>query len=230
MPRFVHFLYLIPLSLGALVSVRTFKHTWPQAFRYFSFFLWGTLLMEFFAIAWKLWLHDLGNWTYSKSNSWIYNLYYLPEYVFYIFFYSITLEYSKVRNRILFSMAVLFLVISIVNLLFFQGLSQLNTYTIIAGNMCVLYCALAYFRQGLQKVVSVKPVNDPLFWISVGAFIFHSATLPFFIFINYLNSVNLSLAIALFNIVLLLNIAMHTFYLIAFLCPTQYRKKPSLQY
>lgn len=227
MPRFVHYLYLIPLSIGAIVSLRTFRPRWPRAYRYFSLFLCGTLVMELFAVSWKLWLHNAGSWNYTKSNSWIYNVYYLPEYLSYFLFYYMALTYDKNRMWIFITIGVVFLVIGFANLLFFQGLFQLDTYTIVCGNLGVLYCALAYFKQELQRKVPVRPVTDPLFWISTGAFIFHSVSLPYFIFINFLSRTNLSLAITLFNILLFLNIVMHTFYLTAFLCQNPYQKRSS---
>lgn len=227
MPRFVHFLYLVPLSIGAIVSLRSFQPQWPRAYRVFSLFLCVTLLMELFAISWKLWLHDAGGWNYTKSNSWIYNLYYLPEYLTYFFFYFMMPSNNYTQKKILTGISVLFLIVGLSNLFIFQGLFQLDSYTIVCGNMGVLYCVLTYFKEELKRKIPVRPATDPLFWISTGAFLFHSVSLPYFIFINYLSRANLSLAISLFNILLSLNIVMYSFYLIAFVCPSQYQKKYS---
>jgi hypothetical protein len=225
MPRFVHFLYLIPLSLGAVISLRAFRYSWPRAYRFFSLFLIGTLASELFAISWKLYLHDTKWWHYSKSNIWIYNVYYILECVFYFGFYYAVLGGETVRKKTVLWISSLFLAGASYNLFFLQGIYQLGTYTIIAGNVGVLGFTLLYFRQELRKPVVSRPAKDPLFWISVSAFLFNAVSLPYFIFINYLSRTNLTLAIALFNIVLWLNIIMYTLFVIAFTCKRPFPKK-----
>jgi hypothetical protein len=222
MPRFVYFLYLLPLALGAMISLKTFRLSWPRPYQLFSLFLIGTLIMELFAISWKLWLHYTSWWHYSKSNLWIYNLYYIPQYLFYFLFYYRALEKRTIKQNKVLVISLLYLAGSIINVTVIQGSNQLNTYTIVGGNLGVLFFALHYFKQELQRKPPTRVVQDPLFWISTGAFIFHTVSLPYFVYINYLSRTNLPLAIALFNIILILNIFMHSLYLIAFLC-----KKPS---
>ncbi len=225
MPRFVHFLYLVPLGLGAIISLRTFRQLWPRPFRQFSIFLLGTFLMELFAISWKLWLHDTKGWHYSKANTWIYNVYYIPEYLFYFLFYYYA-PIPKIIGRGLFlTVCAIFFCGSVFNLFFIQGFFQLDTYTIVAGNIGVLIMTLTYFIWELKHGYPKGITRSPLFWISIGALIFHMASLPYFVFINYLSRSNLPLAIALFNILLVLNIFMHSMYLVTFLCKQPSQKK-----
>jgi len=229
MPRFVHYLYLVPLGLGAMISLRAFRLSWPRPYRLFSIFLVGTFMMELVAISWKLWLYQTTYWHYSKSNGWIYNLYYTPEYIFYLLFFYRVLEKNIVNRKIVFAACGLYIVLGIVNLLFIQRCYKLNTYSIIGGNIIVIFLTLLYFKQELQRTTPIRAVEDPLFWISIGAFIFHTVSLPYFIFINYLIRNNLSLAVTLFNILLFLNTLLYSLYLTAFLCKTPYQKKHTLQ-
>jgi hypothetical protein len=182
--------------------------------------------MESLAISWKLWLYRTPWWHYPKSNLWIYNLYYIPGYSFYFLFYYRALENKTIGRRKFMTVCLLYYTGAIINILFIQGLYQLDTYTIIGGNLGVLFFALHYFKQELQRKPPERAGKDPLFWISTGAFIFHTATIPYFIFINHLSRTNLSLAITLFKIVLVLNVFMYTLYLIAFLCNRPFLKKP----
>ncbi|MBO9573379.1 MAG: hypothetical protein J7497_14400, partial [Chitinophagaceae bacterium] len=86
MPKFIQFLYLIPLALSAVISLKAFRLSWPRAFQLFSIFLIGTLLVELFAVNWKSWMYETTWWSYANSNIWVYNIYYLPSYlVYYIF-------------------------------------------------------------------------------------------------------------------------------------------------
>jgi len=225
MPRFVHFLYFIPLALTAVISLKAFRQSWPRAFQLFSIFIIGSLLLEIFSISWKLWIYKTPWWEYSQNNLWIYNLSYTPCYLFYFLFYYRALDAGIIKRSTFFAISSSFIVVSISNLIFFQGLFKLDTYTIITGNLGILFFSLHYFKQELQKKVPVKVIKEPLFWISLGAFIFHTGSLPYFVCINHLSNNNMTLAVALFNILLVLNFFLQTSYLIAFLCRTPYQKK-----
>jgi hypothetical protein len=226
MPKFVQYLYLIPLALSAVISLKAFRLSWPRAFQLFAIFLIGTLLIELFAVNWKLWMYETTWWKYTKSNTWIYNLYYLPNYFFYYIFYYKVLEPGVIKKSFVQAVCFLFLTGSVINLFFIQGFIQLDTYTVIAGNLGVLFFSLHYFKQELQKKQPGNVSYDPLFWISLGAFIFHTASLPYFVFFNYLNRTNLHLSVVLIRILLVLNFFMQTSYLIAFLCCSPFQKKP----
>lgn len=224
MQRFVHYLYLIPLMLAALYSLTVFGRGWAKPYKMFSLFLLLTLGMETFAICWKLFLYHTAYWGFSRSNLWIYNLYIVPEYLFYLWFFANLLESRRIKRYAL-GFAILYFLFCLFNITFLQSFFQLNTYSIIFGAALVLYMTVFYFLQELNRKMPVKVEKDPLFWISLGAFIFHSVSLPYFIFINYLSRTNISLAIALFNILLALNVLMYLFYLIAFTCNSRFRKR-----
>lgn len=226
MPRFAHFLYLIPLTISALISVKAFFRGWAISFRWFSVFLLATMVVELFAVGWKLSLHQTAYWNFPKSNLWIYNIYIIPEYLFYLVFFCKVLEKERVKN-IGWPLGLTYFLFGMVNIWFVQGIEELNTYTIIFGGLIAVVFAAAYFIQELNRKVPFPVQGQPIFWISLGVLIFHSVSLPNFIFINYLSRNNLPLAIALFNILLLLNILMYSFYLIAFLCLKPIPKKLS---
>ncbi|MBO9566103.1 MAG: hypothetical protein J7621_25235, partial [Niastella sp.] len=135
------------------------------------------------------------------------------------------LEPGMIKKSLVQAICFLFLAGSVINLFFIQGFFQLDTYTIIAGNLGVLFFSLHYFKQELQKKQPDNVSRDPLFWISLGAFIFHTASLPYFVFFNYLNRTNMQLSAILIRIVLVLNFFMQTSYLIAFLCRNPSQKK-----
>ena len=229
MLRFAHFLYLVPLTIGALVSLRVFVKGWAKPFRWFSIFLLTTMVVEWIAVCWKLFLHQTPYWDLPKSNLWIYNIYIIPEYFFYIVFYFKTLEGDRIKKNVL-PLGLLYLIFGTANLIFIQDMAQLDTYTIIFGGVIVVILSAMYFMQELKRKIPIVVQKQPLFWISLGAFLFHSVSLPYFIFINYLSRTNLPLAIALFNILLVLNILMYSFYLIAFLCHNPIRKKLSSRF
>jgi hypothetical protein len=223
MPNFVHYVYLIPLLLSVICNFKSFRNKWARPYRLFSIFLIVTLLMELFAISWKLFLHQTAYWGYTNSNLWIYNLYLTPQYLFYFYFFSSVLD-SKLLSANKKPIIIIYAFAGIANIIFIQRVNQLNTYTIILGSGLVLIGSLSYFIQEFNRKVPVLVSKHPLFWISLGSFMFHTVSLPYFIMINYLSKVNLPMAVSLFNILLVLNVLMYLFYLIAFLC-----NKPSLK-
>lgn len=201
-----------------MVSLKIFRLPWPRFFRLFSFFLVGTLITELFAVNWMLWLHSTTWWHFSKSNLWIYNIYYVPQYVLYYLFFYHALDKPVAQLRTFRFICLTVIIGGIGNLLFVQGIDELNTYTIILGSIGVIFFCFHYFRRELLQSSYVKPFQNPMFWITTGALIFHMTTLPYFVFINYLSKYSMKLAITLFTIILFLNIFMYSMYLIAFLC------------
>lgn len=226
MPKFVHFLYLLPLCLSVIFSTKAFRKKWAKPYRLFSIFLIVTLITEVFAISWKLFLHHTGYWSYTKSNLWVYNIYLVPQYLFYFLFFSTVLD-NKFLKKASYPLAIIYFLFGLATMCFLQLMKQLDTYTIIAGSFLVLFCTVSYFIQEINRKEPVPVTTDPLFWISIGSFLFHTVSLPYFISINYLSRTNLPMAIALFNILLVLNILMYSFYLIAFLCNNPSQKKLS---
>lgn len=217
MPSVIYLIYLVPLSLSAMFSLKSFRLNWPRPYKFFSIFLLFTLAIEIFAVTWKIFLFKaLGN-NYSDSNLWIYNIYLIPEYMFYFLLYYSFLK-TKIVKKAFVLLCLSYLCFAICNLFWIQSLYNLNSYTIISGNILVILMSLNYFNQSLNDRGLKRQTSNPLFWISTGAFIFFSGSLPYFIFMNYLIKNNIAMAIALFNILLILNTFMYSLYLIAFLC------------
>lgn len=218
------YLYLIPLTASMICSLKTWRDRWAGSYRVFSVFLTATFLMEIFAVSWKLGLHSTAYWDFPKQNLWIYNLYFIPEYLFYIFFYSSVSENRK-QGKSGWYLAIVFAIFSLANIFMIQGIEQLDTFSIILGSGILIACAASYFIQELNRKIPRAVGREPLFWISLGTLVFHAVSLPYFIFINYLSRTNLSLEMALFNILLILNILMYICYLIAFLCKNPVHRK-----
>jgi hypothetical protein len=83
----------------------------------------------------------------------------------------------------------------------------------------VVLLAIAYFEQVIRETGIADITRNPLTWISLGAFVFHAANLPYMISLSYLVKEDISLAISVFYVYMALNCIMFIFYTIAFLCP-----------
>ena len=223
----LYYFYLLPLFLSFLSSLSSFRLDWPKPFRWFCIFLLATLTTEIFAVLWKYQLHHTSWWNYSFNNLWIYNLYLLPQYLFYIYFFSsiVNLRFVKVLR---FPMAFLLCSVAAVDLFWGRQLFLVNYFTIITANFIVIFFSVSYFVQLMRASGVIRLAREPAVWISIGAFIFHLGSLPCFILLNYLSSGNVVLSLSLFRIIIVLNTLMYTLYSIAFICTKKFPTQPSL--
>jgi len=98
-----NYIYLIPLTASAIVSLRSFRLAWLKPYRNFSLFLITSLIMEIFAISWKWGLHQTALWSYPKSNLWIYNAFLTIQLLFYMSFYHRIFTSVTIRKIIRYS-------------------------------------------------------------------------------------------------------------------------------
>lgn len=209
-------IYLIVLLFSAISSLKAFRLDMAAPFRLFSGFLFFVLFIETCAVAWPRLVKYYGL-PYSNENHWVYNIYLIPAYLFYSYFYYRQLKSPAVKKIIL-SAGLLFFFTGVFNLLFFQGLYKFNTYTVLAAGMLVTFASVSYFYQILRDK-SINPLNrDPLFWISSGAFLFHLTTMLGLFFILFLNNWYGKAAHATIMVIKITSIVMYFVYSIAFLC------------
>jgi hypothetical protein len=207
-----------------LLSLKVFRLRWPAHFKLFSCLLIAISLTELLAISWKYYLHTVfGNKNYSNSNLWLYNILLAPQYLLYMQIYCKVIRSHRIK-KIISLLKILYPIFVVINLLYFQPLNTINSYSIIVSSTITVFLTITYFEQlrNDNEIISLK--SNPMVWLSLGGFIFHAANLPYIISLNYLISNNLSLAVALYYIYLGLNCIMYTLYSIAFLCRNPLQK------
>ena len=210
------YLYLIPIALGAILGLKSFTLKWPWPFRIIAVFLWCTLAVETFAIAWKLKLYHTAYWSYLQDNLWIYNAFIPVRHLFLLsFFYAILA--SPLTKRLIILSVIPFLCFAIVDYFFIQTPHEINSYTFSLANIITVLLSLNFFYQILKDKEIITLSASPQFWIVLGTFMYCSGTLPLFLFLNYLNK-RPAIADSYFRINDALNILMYTLYLISFLC------------
>lgn len=220
-----YYIYLIPMLLAAVVSLRVFIEKWPAPYRIFSALLFATLAIEFGAIFWMWDLYKLnGWWNYKSWNTWIYNAGHLILLALLVWFYHgmITSERVKKVIRWIGGLALLLLI----GIYIFYTHTSHVAYFLLHSFPAILF-ALFYFRQLLKNDEVIRLEKDPGVWISIGVFIYNMANLPVFSFIDYLNKTNLKTASATLYYNDALNILSYTLFLIAFLCKPQPKPLPS---
>lgn len=217
MLKVIQHIFLLPLFISAVLSLKAFVRQWPAPYRIFSVLLLSVLFVEVFALLWKVFLYNAWGWSYQPSNLWIYNSALLPQYLLYLLAYYRVLRSPALRRTIV-RAACLFTAFFFINITYLQPITTINSYSIIMASGIITFLTVSYFEQVRKSTEIITLTADPMAWISLGAFIFHAANLPYMISLNYLNRFDVSLAISIFYIYMALNCIMYTFYSIAFLC------------
>lgn len=220
MQKLLQHIYIIPLLLSTLLSLKAFRLKWPAPYRYFSVLLIVVLTTELLAITWKYFFHNtilLGS--YSNSNLWLYNIFLIPQYCLYLYIYYLVLQSPRLKKLVRI-IGILYPLFVIGNMFLFQRIHSVNSYSLVVSSVIVLFLTICYFEQLWTQNEIIRLGSHPMSWLSLGAFIFHAANLPYIISLEYLIKNNISLAIALYYIYLGLNCILYTLYCIAFLCPT----------
>jgi hypothetical protein len=211
----LNLLYLIPLLLSAVFSLRVFMRKWPKLFKVFSIFLWITAFFEFFAVAWVFWLHKKFGFNYY--NHWIYGALITIRHLFLLYFFFNILNTPSIKKLIKQSVIPV-VAFAIINYAFIQTPFALNSYTMIITSLITILLCMAFFYQILKDERIIELSKSTEVWIVSGSFLYYATTLPLFIIFNFLVKENALLMSSFYRINDLMNLIMYSSYIIAFLC------------
>lgn len=208
--------FLLPLLLSAILSLRSFWQKWPKQYRWFAVLLIVSLLTEVLAISWKWHLHG----QYSKNNLWIYNIFITIRLALLLTIFYEVLHATWIKKMIRYIGPVLVL-FGVLNYAFIQGPFRYNTYSVIFAHAPIIILCLCYFKQWIDETKTIEFYKEPMAWMVSGVFLYHAASLPFLVMLNFLNMQQSGLAMLSLPINMTLNLIMCFFYLISFLCKPQ---------
>lgn len=217
------YIYLIPMFLCAIISIRSFIWKSQIQFKILSVLLLLTLFIESFAIAWEWVLHKTSWWSFNQSNLWVYNGCLTIRHILTALFFQNIIKDTKWKRIIVLSI-VPFFFFAIFNYFLLQTPFNVNSFTIILSNVILVFVSLLYFKQLLDDSKIIRLSKKSEVWITLGIFIYYTGTLPFFILFNKLISSNSSLLSSFLFINDTLNIIMYSLLLIGFLCLPQTQK------
>lgn len=159
-----------------------------------------------------------GKYLSSKSiqNEWLYNVFFLIEFSFFVF--AIIQKVSnKFFKRIIATAYLIYLISEIVNILFFQSITQFHFYTFTFGSL-VMVIASSLFLYELVNNTEDDFFREPFFWICTGILFFYTGNFLLMASLNYVNTNFKGLAKKLFTITELLSILQYLLFIMAFLC------------
>lgn len=157
--------------------------------RYFVYFLWVNFFIEVFGKLPDLideidYLSFLKN-SFLAKNAWLYNIYTILSYLFYISFFKWNLK-TIVFKKILKMLALLFLISSTLNLILTDVFFKVHSpFPMIFGTSILLISVFFYFFEMLKSERILYFSKDLIFYIAVGALIFHLCATPVFIYSTY---------------------------------------------
>lgn len=152
-------------ALLAFICYKKYSHTYLRFFPWLLLYVFLTEIAAIFVLE------------HFKSNVVIYNVYNIILFLyFYFVFYKNTA--SKRDKKLILAAVSIFLVSSIVNLIFssFYATPQLLAY--ITGACMLILCIILYFVEILYTSQKIQIDHDLLFWVSIGLLLFYVGYIP----------------------------------------------------
>lgn len=207
--------FILVGSMCWLISLISFKRGFPKYLRLFSFFILVTILTE-----WTSWY--IVRKLHWKSIT-LYNFYNIIEFMFLPYLYYLNLRSDRIK-KIIFYFIAFFPVITIINMIFVQGIYTFNTYTYLAGNLFMISLIFFFFREIIKSPTYEKPARNPMFFISCGYLLFFTIEIPYTLLLPYFAKHDLQLAMTFIWIIKVLNVILYLSLSIAYLCQPVTRK------
>ena len=190
----------IPTYLVGIYTILIYRRL-PQEIKYFSWFIFVSFGVQ--VIASILF--------YNKENNLqVLHFYTVAGFICLIAFYNKIFS-GLIRPSVLWIIAILFTIYSVINSIFVQDIRTFNTYALSVEAILVIIFSLATFMLLMNDIVREKrtQIVPSLNWINAGLFIYYSSSLLVFYFANMINSASNNVLVkyiwfiyALFSIVM----------------------------
>jgi len=145
-------------------------------------------------------------------NYLVYNLYAILNFSLFILFYRSFIENVR-KKKVVILILSSFLLFTIINYIFFQtSILEYQLSSFIYGTFCFIVTIFIYLSDLLNRDIVLNIKNVFMFWVSIGSLLFFIGYLPVFALASYVKY-----NIAWHNIILFLNVIMHTFFITGFI-------------
>ncbi|SDW08487.1 hypothetical protein SAMN05444411_10142 [Lutibacter oricola] len=163
-------IYAIILITG-IVSYKKYNHS--LLLKFWLYFLVYSFLTELVA---SYFIHILKVRAYL-----LYNLWGIISTLFYLIFYSYILK-KKIRKRFAFLLIMVFVVYTIIELLFYKKIqSDILVFNSIIGMLLTVLIILIYYIELLNSDSILTLQKSLFFWISLGVLIFNIGLIPVYV-------------------------------------------------
>ena len=161
----------------------------------------------------------------QKENIWLFNYSSVTEICYYTWLISKMYKLKKYCKTIDI-IRVVYCLIALVNIIFFQGKKGFHTITFGLGSLFLIACCIYYFYQLLLFPNRESLLKKMEFWVSTAILFSFSCGFPIFCLTNiYYNNVSAAIWPIILNINLIINIIYYSLFAIAFLSQIKIKKQ-----
>ncbi|TYP77024.1 hypothetical protein [Aquimarina intermedia] len=153
-------------------------------------------------------------WRKKINNLPVYHLYTIIEFLLIIRIYWSTLS-QLVSKKLLVGISVIFVVLAVLNTIFFQSIYVFNSNITTLLSILVILFSLSFFYITLKDVEYTALEKNPMFWINSGFLIYFSSNLILFFINNYLFEKSTEASFLIWGLHAIVNIVLIMFYTIA---------------
>jgi len=189
----VFHLYLYAEMLALVTSILCIKWLIKTQYQFFLPYLLMTVCAEFGGI------YTGRRHQYSLNNE-IFNFTTAVEFLFFYFLFYKAIEKKFFKKSILL-LSVLYIIYSLLNLVFLQGLYHFNSYSMLLGTVTIIIFVFFYFYDAFENQEPINLIKEPMFWISIGIFLFYLGDFTFNLMFPYLQKNNLKREYHLFHLI-----------------------------
>jgi hypothetical protein len=163
----------LPILLTVVYAALVYKKMGKEL-KVFSWYIFLSGVIQFVS---------LGYWFASKNNMPLLHLYVAAGFVCLAWFYA-TLLKGFINAKIIWCVAMLFLLFTTINSLFIQNIFTFNSYALTVQSILIIILALFTYMFFLNDFVKETRGHDSksLNWINSGLFIYYSSSLLLFYF------------------------------------------------
>ncbi len=119
------------------------------------------------------------------NNLPLFHLFTVVEFITISYYYKEVLEIKDGSKKLL-ALQISFLVLCVVNAIFFQKINTFNSYTLSLNSLLLMLFAVNHFAKLLTENTDKKLTDRPSFWVNTGLFLYFSGSFIYYIFSNYL--------------------------------------------
>lgn len=124
---------------------------------------------------------DLYSYFSRKENHFIYNIFLFSVIGLYYLIFKSTIKKPLLNWIVTYINPVIF-IYAVINLSFFQGFFNYNTYTHYAETYFIMLCCIFYFYDVLRSDNVIYPLKEYFFWIAAGLFISNMCSISYYLF------------------------------------------------
>lgn len=163
--------------LSAIVALVYYKKYKDSILKYFLYYLWIVVLVEYAA-------YILREWFDVVNNAYLFNLFFFLSFLFFSFLYHQIIQ-NKKRKLVVKLCVSFYVVIFIVSGFYENYITDFQSIPFIIASCLFLIFMALYLTELLnsKKVLYIR--NNLFFWINLGLLIFYVGSIPFRIAIQY---------------------------------------------